>query len=165
MAQQFETLALYNRWANNRLIEDIKVLSATDLFFDAGCNFKSIMGILNHLLLADQAWLSRFTGQGPAPTSLDALPCPDFSALIQARRLEDERILTFARAVAGQGLDETFHYRDMKGRPSSGPFALLLLHFFNHQTHHRGQVHVLAGRFGLTPRDIDLVYFLKEPRA
>ncbi len=158
MTECFITLATYNRWANTRLLEDLIAADDEALLATETVNFGSIMGILNHLLLGDQLWLARFTGQGSAIPSLSDIPFPKLDAFAQARAQEDQRILDFVATLTPAGLRQELRYTNTKNIPFVRPLALCLSHFFNHQTHHRGQVHALMGRYGLSPRDIDLIF-------
>ena len=150
----------YNAWANSRLYEAAARLSAEQYRADRGAFFKSVHGTLNHLLATDRIWLQRFTGEGEAPDSLDAILFETFEALHAAREAEDRRIIDFV-----DGLDEGRINGTIKYRRVSSPeqfeqqLAPALAHWFNHQTHHRGQVHaLLTGLVGEAP-PLDLLFF------
>jgi len=81
---------------------------------------------------------------------------------VLARAAEDERIRKFASGLTDQELDSTFRYTNLKGEPSAGPMILYLAHFFNHQTHHRGQTHGLLSQEMKEPSALDIFYFLRE---
>ena len=149
MKNLFITLAGYNAWANALLFEHLSELSAADWAAPRPVNFGSIAGIANHVLLADRAWLCRFTGSGDSPTAIDAIPYPGFADLLAARRAEDARIAAFARDLDPARLTGALHYHAMDGRPMALPMAVMAAHFFNHQTHHRGRL-----RAGLNRGDI-----------
>lgn len=162
MKTLFQTLARYNAWANARLYAEAGALAPDQLGKALNVNFGSILGILNHGLLGDRLWLHRFTGRGPCPASLGEVVHPDLPGLASARVAEDERIVRFADALNPGDELRVLSYTSTEGIAFAEPMALLLSHFFNHQTHHRGQVHALLGGFGLAPRDLDLVFFQKE---
>lgn len=162
MDKYFSVLANYNAWANGVLLQDAAKAGADELNADQGANFSSIMGILNHLILADRLWLFRFTGQGEAPSSVGGIPFPDFVELTSARRELDARIVKYASTLTEEILARQLHFTTTEGVPFTESMRLLLVHFFNHQTHHRGQIHALLGRLGVTPRDLDLAYFMRE---
>ncbi|WP_249314086.1 DinB family protein [Pseudoalteromonas sp. S2755] len=61
MKANFELMADYNRWMNERLYEAVSGLNVTELHQDRGAFFGSIMGSLNHILVADIIWLKRYT--------------------------------------------------------------------------------------------------------
>ncbi|MDQ7833626.1 MAG: DinB family protein [Desulfovibrionaceae bacterium] len=162
MKSLFVTLAGYNAWANARLFEHLSELSPEDWAAPRPVNFGSLAGIANHVLLADMAWLSRFTGSGDGPPAIDTIPYPGFADLFTARQAEDARITAFAKELDPARLTGILHYQALDGRPMALPMAVMVAHFFNHQTHHRGQMHALCGACGVRPRDIDLVFFQRQ---
>ena len=152
--------AHYNEWANGRLYDAAAQLSAEQYRADRGAFFKSVHGTLNHLLATDRIWMQRFTGEGSAPNRLDAILFESFDELRAAREAEDRRIVAYV-----DGLDEARIAGTIKYRRVSSPeefeqqLAPALAHWFNHQTHHRGQVHaVLTGLVGGAP-ELDLLFF------
>ena len=162
MPQTFAILARYNRWANRRLFEDLSSLAPERLAETSAINFGSALGILNHQLLVDRLWLHRFTGQGERLESVSKIVHPDLDGLREARGAEDERIIAWADDLDPASLDRVLHYNSTSGAPCADKKRLLVAHFFNHQTHHRGQVHAMLGMFGLPARDLDLVYYRQE---
>lgn len=124
--------------------------------------FGSILGTLNHALLADRSWMGRFEGI-PCPDiiSLDQILHPDFEGLSAARAAFDEHIIAYCDGLTG-GLDETFRYRTMAGQETESERGWALLHMFNHATHHRGQVHDMLSATSAEPPPLDLIYFLRE---
>jgi len=160
----FEALALYNRWSNRRLYEVAAQLSDHQFREDRGAFFGSVRGTLNHILVADRVWLERIEGEGQKPSSLDEILHDDFADLRTAREAEDERILRVVAETPVERFESVLSYRSMAGTPFELPFAQVLTHVFNHQTHHRGQVHTLLGQFGLTTPVLDFVYFLLEAK-
>lgn len=159
MQDYFRTLARANQWANNILYAELAKLAPAQLAQTSEANFGSILGIANHTVLADRAWLHRFTGEGEAVLSVDAVPYPAFGDLRAARVAEDERIVAFADALRPERLGETLHYADTRGRACAEPFLVCLGHFFNHQTFHRGQLHALLGVCGVKAPNMDLIYY------
>jgi uncharacterized damage-inducible protein DinB len=150
----------YNAWANGRLYDAAAQLSAEQYRADRGAFFKSVHGTLNHLLVTDRIWMARFTGEGDAPNRLDAILFETLETLRAARTAEDRRITDFV-----EGLDDRRIAGTIKFRRVSSPeqfeqqLAPALAHLFNHQTHHRGQVHaLLTGLLGQAP-ELDLLYF------
>lgn len=162
MLEFFKELALYNRWANQRLYQSIAGLSSALYRENRKAPFYSIHGTLNHLLVVDRLWLYRLTGKGTSPTKLDEILYDDFQSLKQARQAEDERLLWYLDSLSNPSLGKDFGYRDMDGEAQHQRLQLLLAHLFNHQTHHRGHVHLLVTQSGLEAPALDLVYFLQE---
>ena len=162
MRDHFAMLAGYNRWANARLYTATATLDDAAYFQDRKGFFKSIHGTLNHILVGDRIWLSRFTGEGDAPGRLDAILYDEFAALRAAREAEDARIVRVIDGFDEAALAGTITYRNMAGAEFTQKLAPPLTHFFNHQTHHRGQVHDMLGQTGMTPPELDLIYYLRE---
>lgn len=156
------TFGRYNRWANERLYAAAADLDAADWRADRGVFFRSVCGTLNHIMVADRLWMARLTGV-PAPRlALDTVLHEDRAELTSARRAEDARIIDFVTALPEERLLGTLRYANIKGEVFEQPLALVLSHMFNHQTHHRGQVHTLLTQStGKTP-ELDLIYFMRE---
>ncbi len=160
MKQHFQMFAAYNRWANQRIYDAAADLSPEEFTRDTGAFFKSAMGTLNHLLATDRIWMKRFTGTGDAPATLDTILHKDFDSLRKARIAEDDRMVAWVNGLTEQQLDGRFTYitvTDM--RTISQRLAPALAHAFNHQTHHRGQLHAILTTLGRPSVTLDLVYF------
>jgi len=156
--------AAYNQWANDRIYDAAADLSEEEWQRDTGAFFKSLMGTLNHILVADRIWLKRMTGTGDAPNALDAVMHKDFGALRVARRAEDQRILDWIGEASEQALAGRFTYLTVTDlRTVSQRLAPALTHFFNHQTHHRGQAHAILTTLGRPSLQLDLIYFQRTP--
>ena len=166
MKPLFEMLAAYNAWANRRLYDAAARIADADYRADRGAFFGSLHGTLNHLLLGDKIWLHRFTGEGEEPVQLDAILFEDFAGLRQAREVEDARIVAYVDSLDEAGLAGTIRYRSTRSPAEiEQKLAPLLLHFFNHQTHHRGQAHcLLTGLAGEAP-SLDLLIYQRETGA
>lgn len=152
--------ATYNGWANARIYEAVAQLSEEEFNRDVGAFFKSAMGTLNHLLVTDRIWMKRFTGEGDAPAALDAILFSDFARLRAAREAEDARIVKWVGGLGEKAMSGRFTYMtatDM--RTISQRLAPALAHLFNHQTHHRGQVHAILTTLGKPSVAMDLIYF------
>lgn len=168
MQQHFQMFASYNRWANARVYEAAAALDEAALNRDTGAFFGSLLGTLNHVLVADRIWLKRFTGEGSAPTKLDTILHPDLIGLTGARMAEDRRIVEWIGTLSEEQLAGRFTYQTVTDmRTVSQRLAPALAHFFNHQTHHRGQAHGILTSLGKPSIQLDLIYFQRteEGRA
>ena len=162
MKSYFATLARYNRWANGRVYEAASDLSREDYARDCGAFFGSVHRTLNHLIVGDSIWMRRFTTEGSDfGNKLDAIPYDDFGRMSEARAALDERIVGFVDGLDDQRIGQSLTYRNASGKEFTDPLALLLGHFFNHQTHHRGQVHALLTRLAGEAPSLDLVYYMR----
>jgi uncharacterized damage-inducible protein DinB len=156
-------MATYNRWMNRRLYACCAVLPDAERKRDVGAFFKSIHGTLNHLLLADRIWLARFMGKPFAVASLDQELYADFAALRTARDATDGFILAWVAAQSEQALaGELLYTSVVDPQARRCPPWLALVHFFNHQTHHRGQVTTLLTQRGVDPGVTDLIWLPEE---
>jgi uncharacterized damage-inducible protein DinB len=170
----YAALARYNRWMNERLYAVAAELSDEERKRDLGAFFRSVHGTLNHLLLADRAWLARFTGDADIATtvtasggrtpfrSLDQELYADFAELGAARADTDALVGTWVASLTPERLAATFVYRDRAGNRHEHPLWWAVSHFFNHQTHHRGQVTTLLVQLGRDPGVTDLVAMLRQ---
>ena len=159
-ADHYRMFARYNAWANGRVYEAAARLSDEQYRADRGAFFGSVHGTLNHLLVTDRIWMQRFTGEGDAPNRLDAILFETFEELRAARGAEDRRIVRFVEGLDDRRIEGSIKYRRVSS-PEQFEQALApaLAHWFNHQTHHRGQVHaLLTGLAGQAP-ELDLLYF------
>ena len=165
MRQHFMMFAAYNQWANRRLYDAAAELGEEELRRDMGAFFGSMLGTLNHILVADRVWMKRFTGQGDAPAALDTILHGDFPALRAAREAEDLRILDWVASLDEKAMKGRFTYMTVDMRTISQRLAPALDHVFNHQTHHRGQVHAILTALGKPSVDLDLIYFQRTPEG
>jgi len=154
-------LARYNRLANERLYASCGELSDTARKQTRPAFFKSIHGTLNHIMVGDRIWLARFDGREAPSTGLDTILYDGFEDLRTARSEEDARIEAFAENVTDAFLAGTIRYENNEGRVFDDPVDMLVSHFFNHQTHHRGQVHDMLCQTDVTPPVLDLHRVLK----
>ena len=163
MKPHFAMMAGYNAWCNERIYDVAAQLSDADYRADRGAFFKSVHGTLNHLLVTDRIWLKRFSGQGEAPNRLDAILFENLSELRAAREREDERVVGYIDGLSDADLAGRIRYKTITNPAEiEQPLAPALVHFFNHQTHHRGQVHCLLTGFGLEAPSLDLILFQRQ---
>ncbi|PJE44855.1 MAG: damage-inducible protein DinB [Pseudomonas sp.] len=174
----FQLMARYNAWMNDKLYAAAGQLSPQALSEDRGAFFPSILATLNHIAVADIIWLKRFA-EHPAcaelrevisdlqrPAALDQLLFNTFAPLHALRGRLDRHISNWVAALTEQDLEHVLAYGNMKGVPAQRPYASLMLHFFNHQTHHRGQASTLLHQAGQDIGVTDLLALIAdiEPR-
>lgn len=162
-------MANYNQWMNRKLYDAANTLTDAELTQDRHAFFGSILGTLNHLVLGDTVWLKRFSVH-PAcyealaplsaiatPTDLKQMAFPDLRELATRRAWLDQIIVDWAPGIEASTLDQRLRYHNMRGIAADKDFFSLLLHFFNHQTHHRGQATTLLTQAGVDVGDTDLL--------
>jgi uncharacterized damage-inducible protein DinB len=154
-------MARYNRWQNQSLYREADRLGETARRQERGAFFSSIHGTLSHLMWGDRVWMHRFDGlEKPAGGIADSVALhPDWAALKVSRAHFDAVICAWAGRVSDAWLgDHTSWHSGAMGRDVTRPNWLLVTHFFNHQTHHRGQVHAMITAAGGKPDDTDLIF-------
>jgi uncharacterized damage-inducible protein DinB len=170
LLENYRFLARYNRWFNQRLFAACEQLADEERRRERGAFFGSIHNTLNHLVWADRMWLRRFAGQGvdaPALTG-NVLELPDgarhetvlYDDWATLRLKRDELDAAIEAWVGNMPADfplRTMRYSNTKGVQREHPTWQALTHFFNHQTHHRGQVTALLSQAGIDPGTTDLI--------
>lgn len=170
--EHFLLLAEYNQWMNEKLYAACATLGADALTADRGAFFGSIMGTLNHIVAGDTIWLQRFALHPAAfaalrpvtamaaPASLDARFADSLAALGAQRQRLDGIILQWVQELDESSLGHVLRYKSTRGIESQKRFASLVLHFFNHQTHHRGQASTLLSQAGVDIGATDLLLLI-----
>lgn len=166
----FPLMSRYNQWMNQRVYAAAARVSEDDLYADRGAYFRSVFGTLNHILVGDTLWLKRFGEHPrrfaalaglldtPLPACLDSQLYDDLPSLSAALAELDSVIIEFADALDNDVVGTSLSYIDTQGHPYTKSLGLLLQHFFNHQTHHRGQVTTLLSQCGV---DVGVTDFLE----
>lgn len=163
MKAHFERFARYNRWANRRIYGAVAQLDSGAFNAPRVGFFPSLAKTLNHILVGDRTWMSRFEGLPQHPhKSLDEVPFPQFQALDAAREAEDQRIIRYTQTLTEDRLVAALQYKSMAGEAKITPLDIALTHFFNHQTHHRGQAHAMLSSTEVAPPPLDLIYYLRD---
>ena len=157
----FRTLARYNKVANARLYEQCGKLELAEYRRERPGSFGSIHALLNHTLLGDRIWMSRFAGGGSTTPPLNTVLFETFAELSSARSEQDAGIESFFANVDDGFVTRSLRYTNSLGKDCTDPAPHAVLHFFNHQTHHRGQAHAALTMRGVDPGDTDL--FLVVP--
>lgn len=162
----FATLARYNAWATQRLLDAVAAVNDPDYRRDTGLFFKSIHGTLNHLLVGEHLlWFRRFA-EGVSPMlALDDEAEPDRARLAERLQEGAARWQPLIASWPAERFDGRLDYTTMRGQAVSLPFAATLTHVFNHGTHHRGQITAALTALGQPCPVIDLVYMLQEESA
>ncbi len=162
MKQHFMMFAAYNQWANGRIYDAAADLVDEEFERDVGAFFGSMLGTLNHLLAVDRVWMKRFTGEGDAPSTTGAIIHRALPVLWTAREAEDRRIIDWVSGMSEKALAGRFSYMTVDMRTVSQRLSPALGHFFNHQTHHRGQAHMCLTVLGRPSVPLDLMLFQRS---
>lgn len=164
MLEEIRELYVYNRWANQRLLEAAAQLSDEAFTRHLGGSFPTVQGTLSHILGAEWIWLTRWLGDSPTgpPAAWDLSTLAGIRS--EWERVERERDAFLA------GLDEgalagVVAYRNLRGEPFAQPLGQLLRHVVNHSSYHRGQVATQLRQLGVAVPATDLVVFYRERAA
>lgn len=161
-------MAEYNAWMNEKIYRACALLSDEARRQDRGAFFGSIHRTLDHLLWGDRAWLARFNGKHYPVGPIGQALCADFAELRAARAVHDRELLDWARGVTREWLDEPMTWQSgVYGFTQAQPRWVLVVQMFNHQTHHRGQVHAMLTGLGIDvgPTDVPVLPVLQESGA
>lgn len=160
MIDHVRLMARYNAWMNEKVYAAASGLPAGAVSENRGAFFGSILGTLNHLLVADLIWMGRLAqhpkagaladaiANEPRPTALDQVLHHDLAAMVPVRQRLDAALQAFAAALDEDDLAVLVTYRRVDGEPQKRPLGPILSHLFNHQTHHRGQITTLFAQAG-----------------
>ena len=163
-AEYVRIMARYNAWQNRQLTEILKDVDDEVLNADRGAFFGSIMGTLNHVLWGDTLWMSRFHDRVPAPAHMDHLNfTPTFAVWSAERFRMDGAIRMWADTLRTLDLKRRLSWfsgtlqQDMKQ-----PLEVCVTQLFNHQTHHRGQIHAMMTAAGLKAPVSDIIFMPED---
>ncbi|USX25737.1 DinB family protein [Oxalobacteraceae bacterium OTU3CINTB1] len=172
--EHFVLLAAYNADMNRNLYAAAAKLTPDELTADRKAFFGSVAGTMNHLLAGDTIWLKRFAthpANFPALSAMSGMPQPgglahsfsdDLATLRRHREQLDAIINAWARQLTAADLAHAFEYRSTKGDVYRKRFGSVLAHFFNHQTHHRGQASTLLTQAGVDIGVTDLLLWVPD---
>jgi len=149
-------LARYNRIANERLYSACADLNDAAYRMQRPGSFGSIHGLLNHIMLGDRRWLGLFENGQRVTPPLNQILYDDFASLRSAREREDARIERFFPDLDDTFWGRSFPYTNNQGKDYVETAHVACSHLFNHQTHHRGQIHVMLSDAQGAPPALDL---------
>jgi len=152
----FRMMARYNRIANERLYAQCALLEDAEYRKTRPGSFGSIHGLLNHILLGDRRWLALWEAGKRETPVLSQILYDEFAALRAAREREDAHLEEFFSSRDAAFFARSFSYVNNKGRECADTGHTSAAHLFNHQTHHRGQVHVMLSQTSVPPPSLDL---------
>ena len=155
-------MARFNQWVNGRFYDSVAELSDEEYRRDRQAFFGSIHNTLNHLLLVDRLWIARIRGRDHGIKSLTDILFDEFEPLRAARVREDDGLIDMVDGIDDDRIASPVVYRRMLGDGEQQTrLDHILITLYNHQTHHRGQVHAMLTQAGVTTPPIDVIYFLE----
>lgn len=171
IADYFQTLMNYNRWANGLVLQKAGEASRDDYHAEVpGLSFGSLHGTVVHAFIAELVWVSRWMGSMPpdhlkdarASNLIAAEHIPTFDALATLWRDEDAKQVEFIDSLTDERVMATVSYRTQYGEANTQPLSELIAHFVNHGTQFRSEAAVRLSQLGLSPGDLDLIIYLRQ---
>ena len=156
----FAAMAGNNAWANHRLLNACAALSPAALTARRASFFPSIKLTLDHILECDRYYIDALEG-GSLGQDAYCLPVPEgFEALRHEQSHWDGRLLALCRRLTATDL--TTEIRLVRtDKVQIDRMDRVLLHLFQHQIHHRSQVHAMLAETSVPPPQLD-EFFLAE---
>jgi len=162
MKTLFQAFARYNGSVNQSILELIEPLEKEQIMMKTKAYYPSIFETFFHILIGDLMWLKRYRDSLKGTPSLNNSPLlsleektlrgefeSDYRRLFHYRKQVDEIIIRFINELDSDKMDTMMKYKNYKGEDVEKEVWKTLLHWFNHQTHHRGQVSVLLDLVGV----------------
>ncbi|WHS62937.1 DinB family protein [Pseudomonas sp. G2-4] len=149
----FLAQALNNQWANHRLLNACAQLSEAEYVAHRTGFFPSIQATLCHILEVDRYYLTALEGDrdGQIKDFSEVLP---FAQLMQSQAQTDQRLVAYCESLREKDLARCVDLVRVDGVVRER-IDRLLLHLFEHQIHHRGQVHGMLSGTDLKPPQLD----------
>jgi|SRR5579883_2481134 len=161
MRDDLSALYAYNRWADDRVVQAVRQLSADQYTQEPAPGWASIRSTLVHLAGATDIWLRRLQGEAVAarPTESEYPTLDDVARYLTLGHDGFDRLLA---TLTPERLAETWSYRNFQGEENRLPLWAVFRHVVNHATYHRGQVASKLKRFGVEPPSTDFVFWAIE---
>ena len=167
MFASFPTLARYNAWANRRMHNTCARMTIRALMEDRSAFQSSISLTLEHIHAADRLYRDRLLKQ---PISVKWPIKQLFSGideLTEAQRELDEWYVEFTQTLTREQLDAKWPFTSLDDDPVhvNETLGTCLSNLYQHQVHHRGQVHNMLSQAGVYPPPMDFILFAMEDRG
>jgi uncharacterized damage-inducible protein DinB len=174
LLSNLQLMSQYNQWMNQKIYQIAQQLGNDKIQQDQGAFFSSLFGTLNHIYVADIIWLRRFAQHSKKYQSINQLQelssytelnqtvANDLESLNEFRQELDNIIINWCQEIDPEDLEKNLLYIDTQGNSYQKNFGQLIHHFFNHQTHHRGQASTLINQQGLDMGVTDLLKIIPE---
>ena len=157
----FQLLANFNTWTNTKIFSACKELDEIEYKKDRKAFFSSIHGTLNHLLVVDRAFVAYIEEKNHGLKSLDQILYENLFQLEEARIKEDKRLVDLINNLSEESIHKEITYNGFETGKNTHTINTILITMFNHQTHHRGQIHNMLSQAGIKPPQIDIPDFIE----
>ena len=159
-----DALFAYSKWANDRMLANLRELSEEQFTRALGGSFSSIRDTAAHIVAGEWVWLRRWTGTNPTAMP-DWAKAPSFPELAaKFVEIEAERA-AFLRSLTDADLARPLAYILFSGQHDSQPLQAQLQHIVNHSSYHRGQVATMLRQVGAKPTGTDFITYCREKSA
>lgn len=154
--------AYNNAWANHRLLKACGRLSPEELAATRVSFFPSLIHTLNHILTVDWLYISALEGNCIGSTAFEPeIPFRIFADLEREQRAADRRLIDHCRQLDSETLTQEVRI-PREDHVQIETADRILLHLFQHQVHHRGQVHAMLSGTSVKPPQLD-EFFPADP--
>ncbi len=161
----FLMMAHYNQWANQCMFALMQTLTPEQLQQDCAAFFYDVIHTANHLLVGDILWMQRISSaQSKADYALNEVLYPNIATLTTARQQQDLDLILWIQNQPLTAFAQEIQY-ERRGQQYTEPLCEILAHVFNHQSHHRGQLHSMLFQLTGQSLELDLIYFQRAHAA
>jgi uncharacterized damage-inducible protein DinB len=165
LVSHFVVMAQNNAWANHRLLSACEALTPEEFAAPRTGFFPSLRATFNHILDVDLYYLAALEG-GDAIGRIKA-PDSDYADARSLRLVQtatDKRLIAFCERQTEESLARDWHLPRLNRKPPPSKVGNILEHLFQHDIHHRGQVHAMLSGTGVAPPQLD-EFFLSQDAA
>jgi uncharacterized damage-inducible protein DinB len=160
MQDDFVALFAYDRWANTKVLDACRKLTAEQYVAEPVPGWSSVRSTVYHIALVTEIHLRRLAGvpDESLPTEADIATVDDAAQLLERayRRFEELR-----PTLTPEWLNTLLTLRAV-GRTFTLPQWAILRHVVNHSSYHRGQVASKLKRFGIEQPNTDFFWWMLE---
>jgi len=161
IADDFENLYAYNRWANERTVASCRALTTEEYERNIGGGWPSVRDTLVHIGSATRAWHDRFLGNSPSRL-LTGADVPELDSAVRLLEEADEVLTRFVLGTSPDRRVQVLAYKNLQGNVKKVPYWAVFRHAVNHASYHRGQVTTMLRQTGATPpQSMDLITFYR----
>ena len=113
------------------------------------------------MLVVDKAFIAHIKRKDHGLKSLDQILYENLFQLEEARIEEDKCLVDLVNSLSEESIHKEITYNGFETGKTTHTINMILITLFNHQTHHRGQIHNMLSQAGVKPPQIDIPDFVK----
>jgi len=158
MNKRYLDYALYNIWANNRLINNLLEQNDELLIRELVGSYPTIRATILHIWFGEIGWLSRLNGKGWEASKVTKFSGTNKELFLAWQHTSEE----FKNFVAKAELEKEIQF-EHKGEKFSIPTQEIIQTVFNHGSYHRGQIVMMMRQLGITKiSQTDYIEWVRE---